>query len=356
MKWKNFFVWLGSALAFFVLISGLWVFHVFHRSLLKHHQSDVIVEIKSGTGLDQFVAQLYAKKLIHHPWFVREWMLWRGHETKLKAGSYLVRRHTTLNDLVDRVLSGEANFARFTIIPGWTYRDVAKSFNIAPDQIKLQLKITQDTPEGLLYPDTYFVASKEDNQQALALAYKKMQDVLQQEWQQRDPNVAYTNPYDALIAASLIEKETAVAFERPLVAAVILNRLKLNMPLQIDPTVVYGLGEPYGHEPTSDELKVYTPYNTYKRRGLPPTPIAMPSRASIHAALHPANTTYLYYFADFSGGHVFSDNYDKHKQAIAAKKLALDWAAQFEDQTRQDYIGVLCYVFQACSTQNGLKQ
>lgn len=333
-----------------VLVAAfVWFFHIFNHALLEQNKTPVSLEIAPGTGLDQFVQQLYQKQLISYPTIVREWLLFRGYEKKLKAGEYIVQPGMSLNDLVSSVSQGTANFYKITFIPGWTYRDAAASVGVAPESVAQQLSIPQPSAEGWLYPDTYYLTSVDKKEDVLSRAYQKMQQVLQQEWQDRASKLPYQDAYQALIAASLIEKETALSDERPIIAAVIINRLNKKMPLQIDPTVVYGLYQNYARQPTPADLKKDTAYNTYLHTGLPPTPIALPSRASIHAALHPVNVPYLYYFANFNGGHVFSETYDDHKHAIAAKIVALDLARDIELHMRSDYGDLICYVFHSCA-------
>lgn len=345
---KTLIIRIVATLIFLDMLVFGWFFHIFNHALIQQNQSPVSIEIASGTGLDQFVQQLDQKKLINYPFIVREWFLFRGYEKKIKAGEYIVQPGMSLNDLMNSVSQGAANFYKVTIIPGWTYRDAAKIVGVAPDTISAQLNITQASPEGLFYPDTYYLTSVDKKTEVLQRSYQKMQQVLQEEWQNRASNTPYQNSYEALIVASLIEKETAVSDERPIIAAVIINRLNKKMPLQIDPTVMYGLYQAYPRQPTPADLKKDSAYNTYLHLGLPPTPIALPSRASIHAALHPATVDYLYYFANFSGGHVFSANYDDHKQAIAAKIVALNLARDIELQTRSNYINLVCYIFDSC--------
>lgn len=339
-----------AAFIFLAVLIAAWFFYLFNHPLLAPNQAPVTIEIASGTGLDQFVQQLYQKQLISQPEIVREWLLLRGYEKKLKAGEYILQPGVSLNNLITSVAQGNANFYKVTIIPGWTVKDAAKVLGVDPTSSLQELNTQHASAEGLLYPDTYYLTSVDKKSEIVQRAYQKMQQILQQEWQDRAPNLPYQSSYDALIVASLIEKETAQPDERPIIAAVIINRLNQKMPLQIDPTVMYGLYQSYPRQPTPADLKKDTIYNTYLHLGLPPTPIALPSRASIHAALHPANVAYLYYFANFNGGHVFSENYDEHKQAIAAKIVALNLARDIELHTRSDYVDLACNVFYACNT------
>ena len=171
-------------------------------------------------------------------------------------------------------------------------------------------------PEGLLFPDTYFYAPHTSDLDVLRRAYRLQRDKLQAAWEMRASGLPYRTPYEALIMASIVEKETGAAFERPQIAGVFLNRLRLGMRLQTDPTVIYGLGERFDGNLRKVDLQTDTPYNTYTRAGLPPTPIAMPSEASILAALHPAKTDALYFVSRKNGTHVFSSTLEAHNRAV----------------------------------------
>jgi UPF0755 protein len=171
-------------------------------------------------------------------------------------------------------------------------------------------------PEGLFFPDTYFVAPHSDGAVLLKRAFETQRDKLLAAWQQRAPGLPYRTPYEALVMASIVEKETGAAHERPLIAGVFVNRLKIGMRLQTDPTVIYGVGENYDGNLRKIDLLTDTPYNTYTRAGLPPTPIAMPSEAAIRAALNPQKTAALYFVARGDGTHVFSNSLVEHNRAV----------------------------------------
>src|SRR3989339_923548 len=172
-----------AALLLLVVIALAWFFHLFNHALVEQNQSPVSVEIAPGTGLDQFVQQLYQKQLIHYPVLLREWLLLRGYEKKLKAGEYIIQPGMSLTNLINSVSQGNANFYKVTLIPGWTYRDAAKVLGVTPEAMAQELNITQPSVEGLLYPDTYYLTSVDKKTDVLQRAYQKMQQVLQQEWQ-----------------------------------------------------------------------------------------------------------------------------------------------------------------------------
>ena len=173
-------------------------------------------------------------------------------------------------------------------------------------------------PEGQFYPDTYHFPKGMDDIRFLQRAHAAMQQKLEEKWQQRDVGLPFNNSYEALILASIVEKESALASERRLIAGVFINRLKKGMRLQTDPTVIYGLGKNFDGDIKFRYLRNDTPYNTYTRKGLPPTPIAMPGQGAIEAVMHPESTNYLYFVAhsDKSGSHIFSSSLDEHETAV----------------------------------------
>ena len=215
-----------------------------------------------------------------------------------------------------------------TLIEGHTFRQILEIIqqnpvitkqleNLSDEEIMKKLGHEGEHPEGRFYPDTYYISRGVTDIELLNRAYDSMQQILEEEWQQRDEGLPFKSPYEALILASIVEKESAVAKERPLIAGLFINRLRKKMRLQTDPTVIYGIKNYDGNIRFRD-LRKDTPYNTYTRKGLPPTPIALPGREAIHATLHPDKTKYLYFVAygDGSGSHVFSTNLKDHEKAV----------------------------------------
>jgi UPF0755 protein len=258
----------------------------------------------------------------------RRYAHWVINSEKLKAGEYELKPGMTLQDLFTSIEKAKVKIRRFSIIPGWTVKRLLIRLNEQPTfkqanlssavvQDKLQLK--HKKLEGLFYPATYRYYWESSAYSVLKKSQQKMQAVLEKEWASRQPGLAYKSAYEALIAASLIEKETHAKEERAIVSRVILNRLKKKMRLQIDPTVIYAWQDMGRQLVTSRMLKIDSPYNTYRRRGLPPTPICLPSGSAIHAALHPAKSNALYYVATGDGvHHHFSETYDQHLTYVAA--------------------------------------
>jgi UPF0755 protein len=257
------------------------------------------------------------------------WLLGRmlGKGGTLKAGVYTLDKPLTPLALYAMIERGEVSQAVVQFIEGWNWREVRAALAAQPllkndsadmsDAEVLQAIGAEERHlEGLLFPDTYFYAPHTSDIQVLRRAYRLQHDKLMGAWEARAPGLPYRTPYEALIMASIVEKETGAAFERPQIAGVFLNRLRLGMRLQTDPTVIYGLGERFDGNLRKVDLQRDTPYNTYTRAGLPPTPIAMPSEAAIQAALNPARTDALYFVARGDGTHRFSSTLDAHNRAV----------------------------------------
>lgn len=257
------------------------------------------------------------------------WLLGRvlGKGGALRAGVYTLDKPLTPLALYDTFERGEITQAIVQFIEGWNWREVRAELAAQPllkhdsadmsDADLLQaIGAEESHPEGLLFPDTYFYAPHTSDLDVLRRAYRLQHDKLLAAWETRAPGLPYRTPYEALIMASIVEKETGAASERPRIAGVFLNRLKRGMRLQTDPTVIYGLGERFDGNLRRDDLQRDTPYNTYTRTGLPPTPIAMPSEAAIEAALNPAKTDALYFVARGDGTHAFSSTLEAHNRAV----------------------------------------
>lgn len=291
-------------------------------------QKDQSVLLLPGMSARAFSRSLKQDGVIKYPLLFEVLLRFDGNAHRLQAGEYVLTPDITPPELVAMMVAGRVNQHAFLMVEGWTFRNVRKALNDAPKllhatkamtdaQIMTALGEPKKNPEGLFFPNTYQYVYGDSDLSVLKRARDRMKGILADEWKTRLPGLSYRSPYQALIVASMIEKETAIEAERTLIAAVILKRLKKWMRLQIDPTVVYGLGKPYGYRLTRADLAKKTPYNTYRRYGLPPTPIDMPGLASIKAALHPVKTDALYYVAKPDGSHVFSKTYAAHKRAIS---------------------------------------
>ncbi|HWV62593.1 MAG TPA: endolytic transglycosylase MltG, partial [Oxalicibacterium sp.] len=246
---------------------------------------------------------------------------------KLKAGTYELKPGTSPLRLIRQLVRGEFAQEALVIIEGWTFAQMRAEIDAHPglkhetrgmSDRELMTKISSEytLPEGLFYPDTYMFAKNSSDLQIYRQAHRLMLKKLDAEWQQRDTSLPYATPYQALTMASIIEKETGRKSERDMIAAVFVNRLRVGMPLQTDPTVIYGMGENFKGNIRRRDLLADTPHNTYTRPGLPPTPISLPGEESLHAALHPANSKALYFVARGDGTSQFSSNLADHNNAV----------------------------------------
>jgi UPF0755 protein len=253
-----------------------------------------------------------------------------GLQSRLKSGNYEFKSGITPYEVLQKLALGDTNEDVVTIIEGWTVKRMRAELDAVPSvrhdtagmtdvQLLAAIGASQTSvsnAEGLFFPDTYLFDKGTSDLDVYRRAYRLMQQQLERAWAQREPGLPYRTPYEALTAASLIEKETGRAGDRPLVAAVFANRLRLGMPLQTDPAVIYGAGDQYSGHLHKRDLETDTPYNTYKRRGLPPTPIALPGAASLEAAMKPAPTSALYFVSRGDGSSVFSDSLGDHNKAV----------------------------------------
>jgi UPF0755 protein len=251
-----------------------------------------------------------------------------GRAQDIKAGSYELAAPVTPLELLDKLTRGEVTLAELRLIEGWNIRQVRdaiasnaqlrKDVAALPDaDLLARIGAKETHPEGLFFPDTYLFSKGSSDLEVLRRAYRIMQKHLALEWETRDAGLPYRSPYEALIMASVIEKETGRASERTTIAATLLNRLRLGMLLQVDPSVIYGLGAAFDGNLRKRDLLADGPYNTYTRPGLPPTPIAMPGLESLRAALHPAKTEALYYVSRGDGSSQFSRTLEEHNRAVA---------------------------------------
>lgn len=251
-----------------------------------------------------------------------------GMDRQIKAGAYEARRGDSPRRLLERMAAGDMVQARLTLVEGWTYQRIRQALRESPavrqtldgvDDAELLKRLGSQypSPEGLFMPDTYVFVPGTTDFDILRQAYRAQQDFLQEQWEQRSAGLPLATPYEALILASIVEKETGRTEERARVAGVFTNRLQRGMLLQTDPTVIYGMGEKYDGRIRKRDLQTDTPWNTYTRAGLPPTPIASPGRASILAALHPESHAYFYFVARGDGSSAFSANLREHNRAVS---------------------------------------
>ena len=296
---------------------------------------DQLLTIERGTTGSKLAALLEQEKILEHADFLPWFLNLQPQLNKVKAGTYSLTGVKTLQDLLDMINSGkEAQFS-VKFIEGKTFKEWRKNLENAPHlkqtlqgKTDKEIMALLDIPavakavyewnnmEGWLYPDTYNYTPNSTDLELLKRSATRLQKALDKAWNERDENLPLADPYQMLILASIVEKETGIAAERPQVASVFINRLKANMKLQTDPTVIYGMGESYTGNIRKKDLETITPYNTYMIEGLPPTPIAMVSESALQAVAHPAKTDFYYFVADGSGGHKFTRNLNEHNKAM----------------------------------------
>jgi UPF0755 protein len=294
-----------------------------------------MLQVKPGSNFHTLGRQWVEEGLIrwpHHARYLRLYARLSGKATQLKAGEYRVQPGMTARQLVDGLVSGRAYQYALTIIEGWTFQQMMQAVAAAPalrhtlpdtsaETVMQALGRPGEHPEGRFFPDTYHFPGGTTDVDFLRRAYDTMVRILEQEWQNRAPDLPLNSPYEALILASIVEKETGQPQERAEIAGVFVRRLKLGMLLQTDPTVIYGMGSAYDGNIRLADLRRDTPYNTYTRPGLTPTPICLPGRDAIHAALHPAAGDSLYFVSRGDGSHHFSSSLEEHNQAVKKYQL-----------------------------------
>ncbi|NYT60965.1 endolytic transglycosylase MltG [Alcaligenaceae bacterium] len=307
------------------LSAAAW-YWVQHPVAMDNQRVDYVVEPGSRP---RTIAQLMNKSGIHinETGFVALARL-SGRDTLLKAGAYEAIQGDTPRILLERMANGDMTQAQITLVEGWTYQRIRQALRDAP-QVRQTLPTETDTallqklgasessPEGLFYPDTYIFVPGTTDFDILRRAYHAQQQLLEAVWAERDPLLPLKTPYEALILASIVEKETGHVSDRDRVAGVFVNRLRLGMPLQTDPTVIYGMGAAYQGKIRKKDLTTDTPWNTYTRGGLPPTPIASAGRAALLAALHPETHKFLYFVSRGDGTSEFSANLPDHNRAVS---------------------------------------
>lgn len=295
-------------------------------------QLPVEVEIRPGSGFRGTVAQLERAGIRVRPWHFEALARLLGRERDVKAGNYLFAQPLTPTDLLDKLTRGDVTQAEVRLIEGWTFTQLRQALDASADlkhdtqglsdaDVLARIQATEQHPEGLFFPDTYLFARGSSDLHVLRRAYRSMQRHLEIEWNTRAPNVPFRSAYEALIMASIIEKETGRASEREQIGGVLVNRLRIGMRLQVDPTIIYGLGASFDGNLKKIHLLEDGPYNTYTRAGLPPTPIAMPGLASIRAAVRPGKTDALYYVSRGDGTSQFSRNLEEHNRAVSKYQL-----------------------------------
>jgi UPF0755 protein len=285
------------------------------------------VSINAGDNYSRLIDRLARQHKVHFPWVLKIYQKLMIHDT-LKAGVYEIKRGMSVRQVLSMMSNADnAQMSRILVIDGTTFKQLLEKLrkdpliektvvNLPEDQMVQALGIPYSNLEGLFAPNTYFYNKGESDKKILLDLYQHQMENLNAAWANRDPNLPYKNKYEALIMASIIEKETSLNSELNQVAGVFIRRLQQGMRLQTDPTVIYGMGDKYTGKLTKDDLRTPTAYNTYTMAGLPPTPIALPGKKAIEAAMHPDHSDNVYFVATGNGGHKFSATLAEHNQAV----------------------------------------
>jgi UPF0755 protein len=285
------------------------------------------LEVKPGASLRSLAQELEQKKVISSHWYLYAYARFTGKGQGIKVGDYQLDQGIKPTELLDLLSSGKVVQHSLTLVEGWRFKDILEKVrqhpmldhsltDETPEEVMAILGYANQHPEGRFYPDTYHIVRGTRDIDLLKRAYEAMERELAAAWAKRAQDTPLKDPYEALILASIVEKETGAASERPAIAGVFSRRLEKGMRLQTDPTVIYGMGEKYQGNIRRKDLREDTPYNTYVHAGLPPTPICMPGRAALEAAVNPAAGKSLYFVAKGDGTHEFSDNLRAHNNAV----------------------------------------
>jgi UPF0755 protein len=328
---KSPFRVLISLVVALILLAGLAVWHangVLGSPLMVSGDGELF-EIAPGSALQTIANELAKKRILRNPRIFRWYAQLKGDAGSIRAGEYMIDAGTTPRELLHKFVSGNVQHYSFTIIEGWTYREMVAA--LATHSVVEHTMTSEDWPrlfesfaasathpEGMFLPETYHFPKGSRDVDILRQAFDLLAKTLEAEWDGRDEGLPFNTPYEALVLASIIEKETARADERARISGVFMRRLQKRMRLQTDPTVIYGIGESFNGNLTRHDLQTDTPYNTYTRAGLPPTPIALPGKAAINAAVHPAPGAELYFVATGlgDGSHKFSETKEQHDAAV----------------------------------------
>jgi len=326
-------------LLLFILLLGLvaagLVFADYNGTLdkpLNFTETQRVFVVEKGWSSKRVASELEKKGIIDKPHWFYLYARMSEKGVRIKSGEYNIVGSPTIPELIDLFVDGQTVQYTGNIIEGSTFKqlrvrlannpDLLQTISSMSDQdIMKALGMEGQHPEGLFFSDTYQFPNQTTDLEFLKRSNAQLQAVLEEEWEQRDKSIPIKTPYEALILASIVEKETAAPEERPLIAGVFMSRLNIKMRLQTDPTVIYGMGENYDGNIRRSDLTTDTPYNTYTRGGLPPTPIAMVGREAINAVMHPATTSAVYFVARGDGTHQFSDTLEQHNAAVRKYQL-----------------------------------
>lgn len=329
------FARISGAFAAIVLIVAIWFwwdFQQFMDSPIPIEGDALFYTVESGATITAIANDLHAKNLLKEPRYLLLHARIEDNANRINTGEYQLKAGTTPRQFYQQLIEGKVTQYALTLVEGWSFKQMMQAVKanihlkhslagLDASEVMARLGYPELHPEGRFLPDTYHFPKGLSDVAFLKRAFIAMENYLKQEWEQRDIGLPIKTPYEALILASIVEKETGLAAERKAIAGVFTRRLQKRIRLQTDPTVIYGMGERYKGNIRKQDLLRDTPYNTYRRHGLPPTPIAMPGRDAIHASLHPDNSSYLYFVAKGDGSHHFSNTLEEHNKAVIKYQL-----------------------------------
>jgi UPF0755 protein len=323
------------ALSLFILIVTTALLYKEYQTFLVTPLSiekETVFVVEPGMSFKDINNKLKMLRLTEDNTYLTILARYSGKANKIKSGEYLFPPDLNPIELLNLLVSGKVIQYSFTLLEGWQLREMMQAIHASdlieqtllsdePENVLIELGYSDKIAEGLFFPDTYNFPKGTTDKEFLLRAYQRLHDILDEEWQARAEKLPYKTPYEALIMASIIEKETGLASERSTIAGVFVRRLNKKMKLQTDPTVIYAMGKQFNGNIRKKDLDIDSPYNTYRYKGMPPSPIALVGREAIHAALHPEKGKSLYFVAKGDGSHYFSDTLKEHNQAVAKYQL-----------------------------------
>ena len=320
----------------FLMIIASAFFYIDYKKFLEtplNIKTSLTFTIIPGSTFKDLTKKLKSYHILKNNYYFEFYSRYTGYAKQIKSGEYRLKPGLTPVEIINIFISG-SNIVQYsiTLVEGWSITNMLAEISSNKILVKNlkdysqkslldELNITNQSAEGLFFPDTYYFTRGTSDIELLKRAYTRQQEILKHEWEQREKGLPYKTDYDALIMASIIEKETALASERATIAGVFVRRLENKMKLQTDPTVIYAMGKKYKGNIRKKDLKIDSPYNTYRYRGLPPTPIALAGQEAIHAALHPEEGNTLYFVSKNDGSHYFSKTLDEHNKALRKYQL-----------------------------------